>query len=286
MLRDYRPKKKKQPEKKASSQHKIKVDQKIIFSIVLVLLVIFLTFLIIKTVFNNLYRLKDSERILLIKNQQPVAILFFDVENKQIISTDLRENNFDLSGLAKEASLSSNLKKNLVYAFLFNTTFDQSLEYSYDDLSRENLLALFKNQKEYYFFLKDKELFWREQNFQRIDDATSAVEPIFNCPIALINTTEEAGLANSLATIFKRNSFSIIKKDSNSDNLAQTRIVYNEQEPACQSVLNKLSKILPESRIEANQAETLTHRAALVIYIGTDLADLYVFFVNLFHSQI
>jgi hypothetical protein len=172
----------------------------------------------------------------------------------------------------------------LIYNFLFNTAFDQSYEYSYEDLSRESLLAFFKNQKIYSFFLKDRELLWKEQKFKQ--EGSSIVEPTFNCPIVLINTTIETGLASSLASILEKSSLSIIKKDSNVDNLTQTKIIYDPDEKSCGQILGRLNKILPNSLVIADEKEALNHRAALVIYIGRDLADLYVFFINLFHSQI
>jgi hypothetical protein len=283
MLRDYSNKK---PKTKPAKLHKNfkKLNYKLIFSASLVLLVLFLSALAIKIELNNLYRLKENERVLLINNQKPVAILFFNVNNNQMVVTDLRQSNLDFSGLEKEASLAGSLKKNLVYAFLLNTAFDQSYEYSSNDLSRESLLAFFKDQKIFYLFLKDRELLWKEQ---RIDQEKSQLmEPMFNCPVALINTTGESGLASSLANILEKSAFSIIKKDNNADNLAQTKIFYDSDEKSCGKLLDKLGKILPESMVAIDKQETQKHRAALVIYIGKDLSDLYVFFVNFFHGQV
>jgi hypothetical protein len=283
MLRDYRPNQKIQAAR-AVQQQKFKINRKILFSILLTLIMVGLVAMAIKSKLTDFYQLKTNERLLLIENQKPVGILFFNVDDQQLVITDLRESNFDLSSLDKEATLSSSVKKNLVYAFLFQTAFDQSYQYPYDDLSREKLLAFFKNQKNYYFFLKNQELLWREQTLVQVN--VDQEQPIFNCAVALINTTTETGLANSLATILENSAFSIIKKGSNTDNLAQTKIIYNQNEPACEEVLKKLQRILPESLVVADQQAALQQRAALVIYIGRDLADLYVFFINLFHGQV
>jgi predicted RNA-binding protein len=112
------------------------------------------------------------------------------------------------------------------------------------------------------------------------------VKPVFNCPVALINTTGETGLANSLAKMLEKSSFSIIKKDNNAENLEQTKIIYNSEEESCNQLLKKLDKILPQSLLVADKNEPLENRSAMVIYIGRDMADLYVFFVNLFHGQL
>lgn len=270
--------------KKTNQKKKLGVSYKLIFITTLILLITFLVISAVQLELKNLYQLKENERILLIKNKRPVAILFFNVNNKQLVVTDLRQKNFDLSILENEATLSSSVKKNLIYSFLLDMAFDQSYEYPSNNLDRDSLLAFFENQKIYSFFLKDRELLWKEQDFEQ--DNSQLSEPMFNCSIALVNTTNEIGLANSLASIFEKSAFSIIKKDNNTENLAQTKIVYDPDEKSCVGALSKLSKIMPESLIVADREEAFSHRAALVIYIGRDLADLYVFFINLLHSQI
>lgn len=281
MLHDYCPNKK---SKKSNQKKKIKLNQKLLISLGLVGLVLLLSFLAIKIELSKLFRLKENQRVLLVKDHQPLAILFFNADNKQLLVTDLRQRNFDLSALEQEATLSGNTKEKLIYSFLLDTAFDQSYEYSSNNLDKQSLLDFFKDQKIYYFFLKDQELLWREQDYEQ--EINYMVKPVFDCPVALINTTGEAGLASSLSKILEKSSFSIIKKDNNAENLEQTKIIYNPEEESCAQLLKKLDKILPQSLIVADKNETLENRSAMVIYIGRDLADLYVFFVDLFHGQL
>lgn len=259
------------------------LNQRVVFIVGLVALVILLSFVAIKLQLENLYQLKENERVLLLQNKKPIAILYFNVNNKQLVVSDLRRENFDLSSL-DSATISSQLKRNLIYSFILGTAFDQSYEYSSNNLDRDSLTIFFKKQKIYYSFLKDKDLLWKEQTYAK--DNSLIMEPIFNCPIALINTTGEAGLASSLANIFEKSAFSIIKKDDNKQNLSQSKITYDPDQPACQQIIEKLNKILPESSLVADKNDVAENRASLVIYIGRDLADLYLFFVNLFHGQI
>ncbi len=281
MLRDYCPKKK--PDKIQHKSFTPKVN--LFFSVALSLITIILFIFALKIEFSKLYQLKEDRRILLLKEQQLVAILFFNAASKQLILTDLRNESFDLSVLKKEATISTELKKNLVYAFLLNTAFDQSYAYDGDDLSREQLLLFFKKYRIYYSFLKNHETLWIEEKFKQ-DTDQSFLAPIFDCPVALINTTGEVGLASSLAKILETSAFSIIKKDSNTQNLAYTQIFYNPEEKSCTQLLARLNQFFPQNVSSISQNETSNHRAAMVIYIGRDLADLYVFFVNFFHSQI
>ncbi len=285
MIHDYCPSQTVK-KKKAVLAKKIKINHRLVFIFALVFGALFLAFIAIKIELKGLYQLKENERILLIKNNKPMAMVYFNVNNKQLVLTDLSQNNFDFAALEKSATLSSQLKKNLIYTFLFDTAFDQSYEYPYEDLSRESLLSFFKNQnlRVYYFFLKDRDLLWKEQRFEK--QANSVNQTMFNCSVALVNTTNESGLASTLATILEKNSFSIIKKDSNSDNLSQTKIVYNPEEKTCSRLIEKLGRVFGESLVIANKNEAESYRSSMVIYVGRDLADLYLFFIDLFHGQL
>lgn len=287
MIKDYRPNQPNKKPKAKAGQAKTKawkINPKLFFSGLLLLLIIFFVALAVKIELAKFYRLKSSERILLLNETKPLAILFFNVENKQLVLTDLSGVDFDLSILEKEATLAAELKKNLLYSFLLDVAFEQSFVYPSTDLSREELLSFFKDKPRYYFFLKDSDLLWREQKFEK--KLPSLSKPTFDCPVALINTTSEAGLASSLASILEKSAFSIIKKDNNKQDLEQTKIFYDPDEKNCAPLLEKMQKILPTDLVVADREEVLSHRASLVIYIGRDLADLYVFFVNFFHGQI
>lgn len=280
MLRDYRPSKKTPApsSKKNGSKKTFDFSQKFLVPFILVFIVIVLSVISIKNELTKFYSLKENERVLLLKNQEPIAYLFFNVNNKQIIVTDLRQSNFDLDGFDHSASFEGELNKNLFYAFLLDTVFDHSYEYTQTNLDANDLLTFFKDKRAYRVFLQDKELLWRQQKFSPKNSVL--VEPIFDCPVAIINTTSEPGLANSLASMLEKSSFSIIKKDSNMDNLEQTRVFYSSSEESCGRLLEKLDKIFPPSLVSINETETLNHRAAMVIYLGRDLAELYNFFVS------
>lgn len=248
------------------------------YKLVLLVLLVLLSFGIIRTKLLNQERLSENQSVLLLENQRPIAILFFNVDNKQLVLTDLRQNNFDLRPLNQgsftnqEASTSGALQKNLFYAFLLNTVFDKIYEYSSGNLDKANLLTFFKDQRlrAEEIFLKDKELLWKEQAFDQRD--SQLVSPVFNCPVVLINTTSEVGLANASATILEKSAFSVIQKDSNNDNLTQSKVFYDESEPTCEILLRKLQVFLPESLIVADKSEVRFYRASLVIYLGKDLA--------------
>ncbi len=271
MQRDYCPKAKAEVKKTQIKSGKRQFDHKILIVLVFVLLIVFLSFLAIRTELTKFYRLKDNERVLLLDRQKPVAYLSFNIEHKQLTVTDLREVDFNLA--KQDLSFANEAQQTLFYAFLLDTVFDHSYEYHELDLSKESLLTFFKSKKAYYFFLRDPDLLWREQKFNPHNLVT--MEPVFDCPVAIINTTPEAGLANAVATILEKGAFLVIKKDSNTDNLAQSQIFYDPDQSSCGRLLAKLTTVLPSNIVTVDQEITLKYRASLVLYLGQDLADLY-----------
>ncbi len=239
-----------------------------------------LALLAVKQVIDHFYQLKASERVLLLKDKKPVAFLYFDLVHQQLNLIDLRDYNwnFHFDQLQKEASTASYLEQNLFYAFLLNTLYDRSFSYDQDDLDRASLMAFFSKYKSYDLFLQDENILWREQTFD--PQNASLIEPLFECPIALINTTPETGLASTFAQMLEKSSFSIIKKDSDNSNLLQSKIIYDQNQPACVDLLSKLQKILPQSLVVIDEKEVTQHRAALVIYLGQDLASVYNFLME------
>jgi hypothetical protein len=198
------------------------------------------------------------------------------------VVSDVRQFNFDKTAFEQIMTASVAAGRNhLVYNLLFTTNFDAVIESEVDSLDQESLLQAFSRQRPYYLFLKNPDVVIREQAFTTT--VTLLGEQVFACPVALINTTGEVGLATTWAEILQNSSFSVIKKTDNQDNLAHTRIVYDSDMGACQGLVDRLHQTLPGIEIVTNQEQVQEHRAALALYLGRDLADLYVFFVDLFH---
>lgn len=273
-------------EPKTTKQKAPKRDSKTKFLVpfLLVGIVLVLTFVAVKMELSKLYRLKSNERILLVHDLSPIAILFFNADNNQLILTDVRQANFDLSDLTKEASLSSESNRKVFYSFLLGTTFDEEYEYPSLNLDKNSLVDFFKKHQIYYSFLKNQDVVWIDKKYDGGEQVN--LRPVFDCPVALINTTGETGLVTTLANLLSKSSFSIVKKDDNSENLDKTKIFYNPEEASCQELLEKVVRILPVGTVEANKEITDDNRASMVIFVGRDLADLYLFFVDLFHGQL
>jgi hypothetical protein len=232
-------------------------------ALLLLVLAAFL-FFALQTEFNKMQGLKENRRLLLLRDNQPLAVLSFKVDEKQLFITDLRGEDFALSERASQS-------RGLAYSFALGVILDEVHDYQVDDLSKESLLSFFRNQRPYYVFLKHPNLLVREQRYS--GDLPSLSASFFDCPVALINTTAATGLASNMAKVLEQSAFSVVKKDSNRDNLSQTKILYDKDAKACAGVLKKLGDFLPFSLLEADQAATKLMRSSIVIYIGEDLAQ-------------
>lgn len=231
---------------------------------------------------QNRQSLRHNQRVLLLKQQQPVAVLLFQVEQKQVLVSDVRQLDLDRTALTQILTATAAAgRSHLVYNLLFTTNFDAVLEYEANSFDRESLQQAFAQLHPYYLFLKNPDVILREQTSTTI--LTLLGEQVFACPVALINTTGEVGLATTWAEILQNSSFSVIKKADNQDDLPHTRLVYDPAMTACQGLVDRLRHIVPGVEVIESRAQAQAHRAALVLYLGRDLADLYVFFVDLFH---
>ena len=255
-------------------------------------------FFIFKKEFSQLYQLKKNSSVLLIKDDLPRAFLFFDVANQELVVIDLQDfdSNLDFDrekfsqAILEEASFSSEIEKRIFYSFLLDNVIDDHFVYQTPSLGREELTEAFKSKKYYYYFLKNPEVSWKyldfsSDNITNISEQLRQEESFFNCPVAIVNTTNQPGLANKLASLLEKVSFLIIKKDSNSSNLEESYFVYDPQLEECDLLLDKLKEIMPEAKVKEDHQAAQAERAGLVIYIGQDLADLYFLFVNLFHGH-
>ena len=310
-MRDYCPSKKEQEKLKIKKSNKASKKSKkrgeenthkslwiSFLSVFVVLVVGVLLFFAFKKEFSQLYQLKTNRSVLLIKDDLPRAFLFFDVSNEELIVIDL--NDFDSSldfdrekfsqAILEEASFSSEVEKRIFYSFLLDNVIDDHLDYQSPSLGREELTESLKNKKYYYYFLKNPDVSWKyldfsSDNITNISEQLRQEESFFNCPVAIVNTTDQPGLANKLASLLEKASFLIIKKDSNSSNLEESYFVYDPQLDECAVLLDKLKEIMPETKVKEDHQAAQAERAGLVIYIGQDLADLYFLFVNLFHGH-
>jgi len=224
-------------------------------------------FFALQSEFRSLLGLSESRRLLLINAGRPLAVLSFRVDDKQLFISDLRDESLFALDLPSELSRQSQL---LTYSFALGVILDEIHDYPFEDLSKASLLSFFRQQRPYHLFLQHSDLLIRQQVYS--GELPVLDGSFFDCPLALINTTTATGLASSMAKVLEQSAFLVVKKDSNNDNLEQTKIIYDPTATACTAVFNKLSKFLPESLLVADQEAVKAQRSLIVIYLGQDLA--------------
>ena len=310
-MRDYCPSKKEQEKLKIKKSNKASKKSKkrgeetankslliSLLSVFVILVIGVVVFFAFKKEFGRLYQLKNNRSVLLLEDDLPRAFLFFDVANDELVLVDLKnfDSNLDFDrekfsqAILEEASFSSEVEKRIFYSFLLDSVIDDHFDYQFSSLGKEELSEAFKNKKYYYYFLKNPDVNWRYVDFSSdgissISEKLRQEESFFNCPVAIVNTTDQPGLANKLASLLEKASFLIIKKDSNSSNLEESYFVYDPQLDECAVLLDKLKEIMPETKVKEDHQAAQAERAGLVIYIGQDLADLYFLFIDLFHGH-
>lgn len=242
----------------------------------------------IRQILDSWQAMTGNQKVLLLREQQPLAYIFFNVAGKETMVIPLQSAvafQAQLLQLQQEASLepastSSQLaitERPFVPALLLKNFVDQVISYPSSDISKTALEQFFANDKEKLQFLRTAN-FYTSQNMDLEQIYQSKTlregEKVFDCPIAVINTTGQAGFANALAEILDKSNFSIIRKDSDLSQLSQTTIRYDAT-PACQEIIQRLQRFLPTASFQANAEQTQTYRAAVVIFLGQDLGDTY-----------
>lgn len=233
----------------------------------------------------SFHQLKTDQRVVLTRDQIPAAIVSFQATQNQLIVYELDQSTLDLESFGKLLAASATQSASLVapellYSLFLEGSFDQIVAYQEADYSRESLLRTFAHQKSLRAFLQNSQLVIRQQRFN--PQTTWSGPKHFACPVALVNTTGEFGLASTWSRILDTGGFSIIRKDSNQDQRAQSTVAYDASNQVCGDLVKRLQVMVPTLIVADDAALAQTYRADLVLYLGRDVADLYLFFVNFF----
>lgn len=224
-----------------------------------------------------------NQRVLLIDQNRPLAVLLFQVAPKQLLVHDLRQRNWDQAALQQLlVDPAAQGRTHLVYSLLLASNFDAVWEHSAQELDKVSLLASLAQipDQSYYHFLNDADLPIREQGAHILQ--TSLGEAQFDCPVALVNTVGVTGLANTWTNLLQTSGVSVIKKTDDQRNLVKSHVVYDDGNRTCQALALRLTSIIPGLEVNIDAQQVRQQRAGLVLSLGRDVADLYVLFVDLF----
>ncbi len=321
-MRDYCPSRREQKKLKAKKVKARKVRrskkkaslvnwQKLLLVLISLLLLISLGLLLFHLVKNQLikrHQLSHNYHLLIVDDQRPFAwVVFAPVEEKIKI--------FDFGQLSEaqwikeefNTALSAD-EQILFYSLMFNTFIDQVIDYAQphliadqQDQFAEFLLTELKSRgvKDLLFYLESDQVTWEwltddqvenkeEQqrlftNFLEINTATNYGK-LFECPVAVINSSQITGLATVFAQLLEKDGFSVVKRDSGPDILAESSILIDPNIVACQSVLTRFQQLMPAKTMNVSHELTQQYRAGAVIFLAEDLAELRIGAFNFLHD--
>lgn len=108
-----------------------------------------------------------------------------------------------------------------------------------------------------------------------LETTALAKERINACPAVLINTTGINGLAGKVTKMVEMSGVVVVNLESSAENLEESEVYYDQNEPACQELvailqnsLPKMGKIVPDNGVLGGQ-----NRAKLVLKIGRSLSN-------------
>lgn len=266
---------------------------------VVILGLLFLTFFAIRERWFKQKTNNDSQKILLKRDRQPLALLYLSAKNQQVVlvnlSSDLEQqilteeffsSTFSMPAdeLDQDSSPSEEINNRLnytpvhekfIYSLLLDQLLDQVLEYPNTDLSRNTIENFLIQQNGQYSFIKNPKTKWLE-----IDGLAQAnTEQVldenldnFHCTVAIINTSEEPGLAGSLADWLSKSAFLVVGRNSNPDRLESSKLVANPLSHDCQKESQRLRNFLGVDQANYSQQLAIEQRADLIVFLGEDLA--------------
>lgn len=96
-----------------------------------------------------------------------------------------------------------------------------------------------------------------------------------DCPVAIVNATPRSGLASSVSTLLENGQASVVRTTDQAQYLPKTKLVVS-QLGACPVIQRFVQNLLPgEVEFEVNQSITNQHRAEVVLYLGTDVSEVF-----------
>lgn len=95
-----------------------------------------------------------------------------------------------------------------------------------------------------------------------------------NCSVAVVNATEESGIASLLSNILENSGVSVVRSTNNIWGESETKLYIGDSSEDCGEVLDRIQSVSPiELTTEVNKNETARFRANIVFFIGEELSQ-------------
>lgn len=110
---------------------------------------------------------------------------------------------------------------------------------------------------------------------QSVDQLAGLLEPRTerqsDCPLAIVNATQQAGLASEVSALLERGQATVVRTTDQAQTLTKTKLVVSQLE-SCPVIKRFVQSSLPtEIEFEVNPTLTTQNRAEVVLYLGTDI---------------
>lgn len=323
-MRDYCPSRREQKKLKAkkviakkvrlSNKHRASLFnwQKLFFfffSLLLFFLLVFLVFYLVRSQLMRRHQLERNQHLLIVESGRPHAWVVLAPSEQKIKVFNF--NQLSINSWQKE-NFNQEINNNeqiLFYSLIFDTFVDQIIDYQSQSLSEDKqsqfqdyLLEELKNRKanNLAFYLESKQITWEWFNDTEANTLTdkqsllsnflnrnTAVNygKLFECPVAVINSSGATGLASAFAELLEKDGFSVVKRDSGQDILTESSLLIDPENFHCQLLLDRFNQLLPGKIINSNQELIQQYRAGAVIFLAEDLAQLRIRTFDFFHEN-
>ncbi len=96
-----------------------------------------------------------------------------------------------------------------------------------------------------------------------------------NCNVAVVNTTQKAGLASKMTRIIEKNGAVVVRITDQTSPYQLSTFSFDATHGSCQSLSERLQVLFPHQVVKKNHNQLQQeYRADLIIFIGNDLAHL------------
>jgi len=275
--------------KKKTKNHRFLVW---LISLILLLLGIVVALYLLRQQWFQRHQLEQPYFLLITKQHQARFLVKLSPGEEQVSIVDLRQHEAEpnLVWEASQSAISSHelTDQRLFFSLTLGQFIDQVLEQEsdfdvQDQLAWQNFLINdYSNQLKPVAlnFLRRHDLDWTWP-----DKLAHSQSKNFACPVVVVNTSQHQGLATQMGKMLETASFSVIRRDSGNQALANSYLALDPNMEACLALQSRFAQLLPEKEIKQDQAITRKYRAGAVIFIGEDLANLKLFFTDFLHSD-
>jgi hypothetical protein len=93
-----------------------------------------------------------------------------------------------------------------------------------------------------------------------------------DCPVAVVNTTAQSGLAASVSQVIEQSGYTVVRVTDNPEAEPHSRVVFASDSEVCAAKAASLAHLFPQKvSVEADTALTQTYRAKIILELGEDI---------------